>query len=308
MNAKLTRRVTATAAAIALLAGIVPGRTITLAASDDEYSGLPESITLTGIVRDFHEQNEEGGHPDFEKKPGGGFGHYYNMVEDLLDEDGKPVFRSQGYKRKSQWKDGAGNAVMPPREYMEPLPGDSTGSMNSSTGNAVTSAESLAQWFRDVPGVNASAPLALKLVRESGSNTYVFDDKQDPTYSDLGGFFPINNKLFGNSSGDSRNYHFTFELQTKFQYEADSGQVFKFTGDDDVWVFIDDHLVIDLGGVHAAETQTINLDRLSWLEDGQTYTLSFFFAERHRTQSNFRIETSLQLKSVKAPATAGLFD
>jgi hypothetical protein len=36
--------------------------------------------------------------------------------------------------------------------------------------------------------------------------------------------------------------------------------------------------------------------------------LDFFFAERHRTQSNFRIETTLQLRNVELPPTAALYD
>jgi len=89
------------------------------------YDGLPDTIELKGTVRDFHENSEEAGHADFERKPGAGFGHYFNIVEDQLDEDGKPVFRSFGYKKTADWQDASGRPIMPPREYLTSLEGDS---------------------------------------------------------------------------------------------------------------------------------------------------------------------------------------
>ncbi len=59
-----------------------------------------------------------------------------------------------------------------------------------------------------------------------------------------------------------------------------------------MWVFIDDHLVIDLGGVHATEEATVHLDTLG-LVRGQRYPLALFFAERHTTGSTFTVETTL---------------
>ncbi|MEL7473996.1 MAG: fibro-slime domain-containing protein [Planctomycetota bacterium] len=277
----------------------------------DPFEHMKDEVALTGVVRDFRAGSQDSPHPDFQRQPknangGGSFGHYMEMVQDQLDEDGKPVFRDGGRRVTSQWKDAQGRNVMPPREYIDGRDGDKAGSMES-VGSAVTSADSMSQWFRDVPGVNASRPLDITLRRVEGTNKYVFDDKQDPTYSNRGGFFPVNNDLYGNFTTD-KNFHFTFELGTKFTYEANSGQVFRFIGDDDVWVYIDGKLVIDLGGVHGATEQTVELDRLNWLQDGGTYTLHFFFAERHTTQSNFRIETTLDLKSIDLPPTAALFD
>lgn len=271
------------------------------------YNDLPESITLTGTVRDFKERSVSGGHTDFEFRPTGGFGHYMGIVSDYLGDDDKPVFNSTGLKISGHWKDSSGRKMISTKGYIAPREGDSAGSFSSSAG-AIHDASAFSKWFRDTPGVNVSKPLDLTLVRQQGSNVYVFDDKQDPTYSDLGGFFPVNGDLFGNSAGNDKNFHFTFELQTEFVYDEDGGQIFTFTGDDDVWVFVDGHLVIDIGGVHSAVSQTIELDRLEWLEDGQRYKLSFFFAERHRTQSNFRIETTMQLRTVELPPTAALYD
>jgi fibro-slime domain-containing protein len=306
-NKRLTR-----AAALVLLAGgagmISVGSANATSTSTPDYSNLPETITLTGTVRDFHEQSAEGGHPDFQRRPSSGFGHYVGMVADVLSEDGKPIMASTGEKMSSNWKDSQGRKIMRPRSYYPSLEGDSSGSVDSSKTGSSTTASAFDQWFRDTPGMNVSKPLDLTLVRQEGSNVYTFDDKQDPLYANTGGFFPINDDLFGNSAGDNKNFHFTFELQTEFTYEADAGMNFKFTGDDDVWVFIDDHLVVDIGGVHGAVSQTIDVDRLEWLEDGQRYKLSFFFAERHRTQSNFRLETTLQLRTVELPPTAALYD
>lgn len=308
-SSKITKKIAAltilagSSAAIASMAGASP---VAPGGSGDAID-LPEEITLTGIVRDFRERNAEGGHPDFERQPSGGFGQYVGMVSDYLDDDGKPVFNSTGLKLGSQWRNADNQNIIPSKDYIASREGDQAGSLRTNSG-ALTDATNFHQWFRDVQGVNLSKQLDLTLVRQPNSNVYTFDDKTAEAFEGKGGFFPINGDLFGNSANNNKNFHFTFELQTQFVYERDAGLEFKFVGDDDVWVFIDGRLVIDIGGVHSAVTQTIDLDRLEWLEDGQSYTLSFFFAERHRTQSNFRIETTLKLRNIELPPTAALYD
>ena len=152
------------------------------------------------------------------------------------------------------------------------------------------------QWFRDVDGVNQSLPLEVALA-DAGGGIFTYDNPA---------FFPIDNQAFGNE-GNGHNYHFTYELHTQFTYLAGTGQMFKFIGDDDVFVYINGQLVIDLGGVHSARSQYVALDRLG-LTSGQMYPLDFFYAERHRTQANCRIQTNLILNSTNVPSVTSAFD
>ena len=141
-------------------------------------------------------------------------------------------------------------------------------------------------WYRDNVTYNMSKPHTITLALVGGSNppTYRFNDSN---------FYPIDNQLFGNQ-GNSHNYHFTYEIHTNFQYRG--GEVFTFTGDDDVFVFINGKLALDLGGVHGAETASVNLDTSAaslGIVKCSSYAIDFFQAERHTTQSNFRIETTI---------------
>ncbi|WP_129579696.1 MULTISPECIES: fibro-slime domain-containing protein [Sorangium] len=146
---------------------------------------------------------------------------------------------------------------------------------------STTGKEAFDQWFRDIEGVNM--PMNVTLQFEDPDNDGVW------TYSDQE-FFPIDNALFGNE-GRQHNYHFTFEMHMGFEYKG--GERFTFAGDDDVFTYINGKKVVDLGGVHVEQTEIVDLDDLG-LEIGQTYQLDFFFAERHVTDSHFRIETSIE--------------
>jgi fibro-slime domain-containing protein len=267
----------------------------------DPFASLPSTLQLTAVIRDFKGRDQTGGHQDFERQPTAGFGVYACMLADELDAEGKPVFRGTGKKVNAYWRDGAGRNRIDPRSYIAAQAGDVNGSMQSTAGGALNSKGQFDQWYRDIPGVNMSKTIPLTLTRIANTNTYSYNNNN---------FFPVNNDLLGNSGGSTpnTNFHFTTEIDTEFMFERNKGQVFTFTGDDDVWVFIDGKLVVDIGGVHSEVSQAIELDRLTWLTDGDTYRLKVFHAERHRTQSNFRIDTNLRLKTVELPPVSGTFD
>jgi fibro-slime domain-containing protein len=443
----------------AAMAGFLPGEVSTASASGS--SGM-DTMILRGVVRDFRELSEYGGHPDFERDPCRGVGHYVRIVDDELDADGKPAFRSSGCIVRIEPKDGQGRNIIIPKNYIESYESDSSGAWDcfgdhesdgeyrgpvdvsgrvnlnpnnnpdhefvlrlgdGSTitrddlharyagyegeatyaffrpkgngnqnsllidgevyelrngaqyevsapsmqvrvyndrvsngralghwwlevvegsnaalwssasdddqdhsyahsdvgdshvcnsgypgGGAVYSPTSLAGWYRDIVGTNLSKAVSLTLVRDPDTGVFVFDDRTDPGYMTRGGFFPIDGELFGNSAGGSHNFHFTYEARAAFTHHAGDGLYFSFEGDDDVWMFVDGKLVLDVGGVHSSVSQTIEFDRLGWLEDGEEYEIAFFFAERHRQNSHCRIETNLQLKNLPAPVASALYD
>jgi fibro-slime domain-containing protein len=141
------------------------------------------------------------------------------------------------------------------------------------------------QWYRDTPGVNLATDNTISLIPSpANANIFVYDNDQ---------FFPIDNALFGNQ-GRAHNYHFTLELATLFRYSG--GETFRFSGDDDLWVFINGRLAIDLGGFHTAMSALVDLDTnraLFGIARGNIYPFHLFFAERHTVASTLHIETSI---------------
>lgn len=138
------------------------------------------------------------------------------------------------------------------------------------------------QWYRDA-GVNIAFRVQLPAMRTPGGDL-IFDSNA---------FFPLDGEGFGNQ-GRAHNFHFTTLIRSSFTYRG--GERFTFRGDDDVWIFVNRRLALDLGGLHGAVQGSIDFDaeasRLG-LARGQTYRFDVFHAERHTTESNFRMQTSI---------------
>lgn len=259
------------AAASVAASGGVPSSGGTLAiggmlASSEGGDGTDAAETcdgkLTGYVRDFNATQ----HPDFEPAD---FMYPMRVAGKYLADEPGIIQRALGADQKPVYAKG-----------------------NGSDSATTTGAANFASWFHDTEGVNQGQELVLQFKQDPSDpdgKKWFYDSAETM------GFFPIDGELLGAKAplneGLMHNYHFTFELHTVFKYQ--SGQVFRFRGDDDVWIFINQELVVDLGGIHVAEERTVDLAALG-LVDGQDYPLDGFFAERHITDSNFAMETSLE--------------
>ncbi len=99
----------------------------------------------------------------------------------------------------------------------------------------------------------------------------------------------------------THNFHYTVKTHSRFVYKKGSGQTFYFNGDDDVYVFVNGQLVLDLGGAHSQLNASVNLDTLSAskpsldLKNGKAVDFDFFYCERHTSQSNFYAKMNFKL-------------
>ncbi|MBW8886392.1 MAG: fibro-slime domain-containing protein [Fibrobacteres bacterium] len=108
---------------------------------------------------------------------------------------------------------------------------------------------------------------------------------------------PVPDTDFMVTNGPARNGNFCAESHADFTYAP--GQKISVRGDDDVWVFINGKLVIDLGGVHLPADGSADLDTLGLIA-GKTYKWDFFYCERQPCGSDLLIKTAINFRQQRS--------
>ncbi|MBD3242564.1 MAG: fibro-slime domain-containing protein, partial [Chitinivibrionales bacterium] len=248
---------------------------------------LTDTLMQQVIFYDFH---ADGSNPNFE--PSGGCGNTKGMVQDTLDADRKPVLKADVCynDRIAEWWRPSGRppgtrfVYDPVRELwswssgtLKPygtVPGDSVG-IDFAPGY-------------DMANVVIHDSLPFILV-DSATGSYNFTRPQST------GFFWLDGRGFGEEpAGRGHNYGFAMELHHEFTYIG--GEYFQFSGDDGVWVYINDRLVVDLGGMQKEVKVNLDVDALAstlGMTQGNRYMFDFFYTERKTSQASAIITTNI---------------
>ena len=110
------------------------------------------------------------------------------------------------------------------------------------------------------------------------------------------------------------NMNYTLHASGSFVYYEDQEQKFEFVGDDDVYFFVNNKLVMDIGGSHSPAGFELDLraanadpDLDLGLEDGEIYTFDMFYAERHTNGSNMKFSTNIKIVSSDTMTSKGQY-
>ena len=164
------------------------------------------------------------------------------------------------------------------------------------------------------------------VLTDNGTGTYSFEagysgTKKDVRYDresgtiyngtnggDESGFYPLEDLGYeqpglltatSKVNNGAKNGSFTLRGESQFVYNKDSNLYFTFTGDDDVYMYINGTLALDLGGAHGRNSKTVELNKLDpvkyGLVEGQVATFTFFYMERCSDASTFGIKTNMKL-------------
>lgn len=181
---------------------------------------------------------------------------YSNIMKKTLGKDSYPVL-NKGNEESSSYlfstDSGTGKTVYSDANYLFKKDADGYYEYDSAKNFAQFDEKTKHFTVYKVPG---SSTNAINLQKDSGNKPH-------------GSFFPFNTlgdsiyKGIHEISGNSPDFHFGMTMSAKFIQPKDgkingNNMVFEFSGDDDVWVYIDGVLVLDIGDIHNAASGSIN--------------------------------------------------
>lgn len=227
----------------------------------------PDTIWIPVTYYDFH---SNGSNPEFEQPHFSGV--VLNMVAPELDSEMKPSLGSVVNLNKyskywfRDWNASSASAK---------------GDLTIPTYNNGTFV-SIRTVTYDTAFKNIAIHDSLPFTRVPGNNgMYEYDNSS---------FFPLDGKGFGN---EAQSHNFSFTMEMSYSAQRSTNGSIAITGDDDIWVFVKNKLVIDMGGIHEPTVGSCIFDDSTLNSSGSGYDFKLFVAERHTTASNLRIQVKL---------------
>ncbi|PRP73542.1 PA14 domain-containing protein [Planoprotostelium fungivorum] len=153
----------------------------------------------------------------------------------------------------------------------------------------VKDAATFAKWWSSAwPGQD---PINYNLTLTLDRNTGVYG-------IDVSGFFPIENRGWGNNQNIEQNHNYGFCVEAHGAFVYNKTATLTFVGDDDLWIFLNNQLAFDLGGLHNAYGSTKKLGDLPFagtMKDGWSYPFDMFYCERQSVNSNLKLQTTMNI-------------